>query len=147
MLKDSPSSHREPTSRKEIQRLLRLAERDLIQAKVPGLYPDGRFAFAYNAALQLATAYLRLYHVRVRGSYHHLHTAQELKTLLPHGQRQFGLVFEQARRKRHKLMYDQAGVASEAEAQALITAVQEFRDWLCKELAERFPAYASGEGK
>lgn len=107
MLRDSSSSHREPTSREEIQGLLRLAERDLVQAKVPGLYPDGRFAFAYNAALQLATAYLRLHHIRVRASHHHLRTSQELEVLLPSEQRQFALDFERARRKRHKLMYDQ----------------------------------------
>ena len=145
MFRDSPSSHREPTSREEIQGLLRLAERDLVQAKVPGLYPDGRFAFAYNAALQLATAYLRLHHIRVRASCHHLRTSQELEVLLPSEQRQFALDFEHARRKRHRLMYDQAGVVSEAEAEALIVAVQEFRAWLRKELVERFADYANGK--
>ena len=143
MFRDSSSSHREPTSAEEIQGLLRLAERDLVQAKVPGLYPDGQFAFAYNAALQLATAYLRLHHVRVRASRHHLRTSQELETLLPPEQRQFALDFEHARRKRHKLMYDQAGVVSKAEAEALIAAVQEFRAWLRKELVERFAEYAN----
>ena len=117
------SYHGEPTSREEIQGLLRLAERDLTQAKISGLYPDGRFAFAYNAALQLATAYLRLHHIRVRASRHHLRTSQELEALLPSEQRQFALDFERARRKRHKLMYDQAGVVSEAEAEALIAGV------------------------
>jgi hypothetical protein len=124
-----------------------LAERDLVQANVPGLYPDGRFAFAYNAALQLATAFLRLHHIRVRATRHHLRTSQELKTLLPSEQRQFALDFERARRKRHKLMYDQAGVVSEAEAEALIAAVQEFRAWLRKELVERFADYIPGNGK
>jgi len=145
LLRDSSSSHSEPTSREEIQGLLHLAERDLVQANVPGLFPDGRFAFAYNAALQLATAYLRLHHIRVRASRHHLRTSQELETLLPSEQRQFALDFEHARRKRHKLMYDQAGVVSEAEAEALIAAVQEFRAWLREELVERFADYANGK--
>jgi len=143
--RDSSSSHREPTSREEIQGLLRLAERDLVQAKVPGLFPDGRFVFAYSAALQLVTAYLRLHHIRVRASHHHLRTSQELETLLPPDKRPFALDFEHARRKRHKVMYDQAGVVSEAEAEALIAAVQEFRAWLHKELVEHFADYADGK--
>ena len=145
MFRDSSSSHSAPTSREEIQGLLRLAKRDPTQSKVPGLYPDGRFAFAYNAALQLATAYLRLHHIRVRASHHHLRTSQELETLLPPNKRPFALDFEHARRKRHKLMYDQAGVVSEAEAEALIAAVQEFRAWLRKELVEHFADYADGK--
>lgn len=52
--------HHEPTLREEITNLLRLVERDLAQAEIRSLYPDGRFAFAYNAALQLATAFLRV---------------------------------------------------------------------------------------
>ena len=145
MLRDSFSSHSEPTSREEIQGLLRIAERDLAQAQVPGLFPDGRFAFAYNAALQLATAYLRLHHIRVRATRHHLRTFQELETLLPCEQRQFALDFEHARRRRHKLMYDQAGVVSQAEAKALIATVQEFRAWLRKELVERFADHVNSK--
>jgi len=48
------------TSADEIRALFRVVERDLEQAKVPGLYPDGRYALLYNAALQLATIVLRL---------------------------------------------------------------------------------------
>ena len=46
MLKDEHILHDEPTSREEIAGLFRLAKRDLAQAKIRGLYPDGRFAFA-----------------------------------------------------------------------------------------------------
>ena len=66
MLKDD-DLHHEPTSRAEITNLLRLVERDLAQAEIKDLYPDGRFAFAYNAALQLATAFLRVQHIRIGG--------------------------------------------------------------------------------
>ena len=47
MLKDD-GLHHEPTSREEITNLLRLVERDLAQAEIKSLYPDGRFTFAYN---------------------------------------------------------------------------------------------------
>ncbi len=47
MLKDD-GLHHEPTSREEITNLLRLVERDLAQAEIKSLYPDGRFTFTYN---------------------------------------------------------------------------------------------------
>lgn len=141
MFRDSSFSDRELTTREEIQRLLRLAQRDLAQARVPGLYPDGQFVFAYNAALQLATVYLRLHDIRIRAAHYHLRTSQKLESILSPEQRQFALEFEHARRKRHSLMYDQAGVISEAEAKALIEMVQEFRIWLGKELVERFAGF------
>jgi len=141
-LSNDRSYHGEPTSRKEIQGLLRLAERDLTQAKIPGLYPDGRFAFAYNAFLQLATAYLRLHHIRIGSSSHHIRTFQALEDLLPKERREFALDFDRARRKRHALTYDQAGVVSEHEAQELIEEVNEFREWFLKELTAHFPQYS-----
>ncbi len=119
LLKDD-ELHHEPTSREEIANLLRLVERDLAQAEVESLYPDGRFAFAYNAALQLATAFLRVQHIRIGAHSHHARTFRELKRLLPPEQRRFALDFDRARRKRNTLMYDQAGAISDYEVQELI---------------------------
>jgi len=106
------------------------------------LYPDGRFAFAYNAFLQLATAYLRLHHIRIGSSSHHIRTFQALEDLLPKERQEFALDFDRARRKRHALTYDQAGVVSEHEAQELIEEVNEFREWFLKELTAHFPQYS-----
>jgi len=46
------------TSKKEIENLLALVRRDIMDAKVEGLSSDRRFACAYNAVLQLATILL-----------------------------------------------------------------------------------------
>lgn len=46
------------SSREEIKNLLGLAHRDLRACQVKGLDADWRFAIAYNAALQAATAAL-----------------------------------------------------------------------------------------
>ena len=132
---------RQPTSAEEIHALLRLAERDLQQAEVPGLYPDGRFSFAYNAALQLATATLRLYQIRVGASSHHVRTFEELRRVLPDEKREFALEFERARRKRHMLTYEQAGGVSESEAQNLILRVHEYQAWLFEYINSNFPRY------
>lgn len=45
-------------SKKEIAGLLALADRDLADARVAGLSTEGRFQFAYNAALAMASAAL-----------------------------------------------------------------------------------------
>ena len=140
MLKDD-DLHHEPTSREEIANLLRLVERDLAQAEIKDLYPDGRFAFAYNAALQLATAFLRVQHIRIGARSHHARTFRELKRLLPPEQHRFALDFDRARRKRNTLMYDQAGAISDYEVQEFITEVKEFREWLLHELSSQFREY------
>ena len=49
---------------------------------VSELDPDGWFAFAYNAALQLATAYLRLHGLRVPATGRHAPTFRELHDLI-----------------------------------------------------------------
>ena len=46
------------TSAEEVADLLKIADRDLAAAKVPGLDPDWQMAISYNAALQLATVAL-----------------------------------------------------------------------------------------
>lgn len=138
----SPASpHRDPTSEEELRNLLRIADRDRRQAALPGLDPDGKFAFAYNAALQLATAYLRLHQVRVSAQSRHFQTFQELRNLLPPEHRRFAVEFERARRKRHALMYDQAGLASEGEAADLLATVDDFRGIVWNAIRERFPGF------
>jgi len=131
--------HREPTSPEEIRALLRLAERDQRQARVPGLDPDGRFAFAYNAALQLATVYLRLEGIRVPTPARHAQTFQELFARLPPALRHWAADFDRARRKRHTLMYDQVGTVGEAEVAELLAQVAEFGEWVEERVRERFP--------
>lgn len=145
LLKDD-DLHHEPTSREEIASLLRLAERDLAKAQISDLYPDGRLAFAYNAALQLATAFLRVQRIRIGAHSHHVRTFRELKRLIPVEQRQFALDFDRARRKRNTLMYDQAGAISEHEAQEFIAEVKDFREWLSHELSTRFKEYLPDKG-
>jgi len=46
------------SSREQIRNLLALADRDIQACRTPGLPADWRFAIAYNAALQAATAAL-----------------------------------------------------------------------------------------
>ena len=74
---------RQATSADELRALFRVVERDLEQAEVPGLYPDGRYAFIYNAALQLATIVLRLRGLRVVAPGHHRETFHVVEPFVP----------------------------------------------------------------
>ncbi|MCK4411040.1 hypothetical protein KAV67_02030 [Candidatus Bipolaricaulota bacterium] len=121
---------RQETSADEIHALLRVVERDLEQAEVTGLYPDGRYAFVYNAALQLATIVLRLKGLRIGAPGHHRETFHVVEPLVPEAMRSIVAEFEHARRKRNTVMYDQAGTISEHEVNDLREAVKEFASWV-----------------
>jgi hypothetical protein len=107
-----------------------VVERDLEQAEVPGLYPDGRYAFIYNAALQLATIVLRLKGLRVVAPGHHRETFHVVEPFAPEAMRSIVVEFEHARRKRNTVMYDQARMISEHEVNDLREAVKEFAAWV-----------------
>jgi len=121
---------RQATSADELRALFRVVERDLEQAEVPGLYPDGRYAFIYNAALQLATIVLRLRGLRVVAPGHHRETFHVVEPLVPQAMQSIVAEFEHARRKRNTVMYDQAGTISEHEVNDLREAVKEFATWV-----------------
>ena len=55
------------TSKKEISDLLALIKRDLTDARVTDVSNDWRYAMAYNAALQLATAVMYAEGLRTAG--------------------------------------------------------------------------------
>jgi len=59
------------TSRRELDDLLRLAERDLVDASIAGLSTDRRFMIAYEAAVALATIPLYASGFRTEGTGHH----------------------------------------------------------------------------
>lgn len=121
---------KQPTSRDEIQRLLGLVERDLQQADIQGLHPDGEFGFLYNAALQLVTAVLRLNGLRVGQISHHKATFQAVRDLVPADLQSEVDLFEHSRRKRNALTYDQAGVITRADIAGLREAIAAFESWV-----------------
>ena len=64
---------REPASRTEIEELRALAKRNLREASLEGLSPDGCFSFAYDAARILATIAIRAsgYRIKKTGGAHY----------------------------------------------------------------------------
>ena len=120
----------QPSSRQEVENLLGIVKRDRSQADLEGLHPDIRFELLYNAALQLATIVLRLSNLRVAQAGHHRETFRAVKDLVPASLQATISHFDQARRKRNSLVYDQAGTVTETEVGGLKTSVDAFEMWV-----------------
>lgn len=125
---------RHRTTTKEIQDLLRVADRNLKDAAVEEISFDLRFTTAYQAALQLATIVLAASGYRTKGAGHHWITFKILPELFGRGIKDLADYFEQCRNKRNLSDYDRAGEISDDEASELLGEVKKFRgtvlDWL-----------------
>ena len=65
---------KQPSSKKEVEDLFKIVERDLHDSKADGVSDDWQFGIAYNAALKLATILIRSAGYRVKGHGHHMNT-------------------------------------------------------------------------
>ena len=124
------------TSASELHDLRAVVERDLKDARIPGLSADRRFATADNAVLQLTKMVIACEGYRVVGLGHHRTTFLALELAM--GAEMIRLVpyFDSCQRKRNQVEYDSANVATESEAGELVTRAEEFQklveNWIRK---------------
>jgi hypothetical protein len=103
------------SSGEEIANLFAISDRDLEACQTRNLPADWRFAIAYNAALQAATAALTAAGYRASRDSHHHRVIQSLEfTLAP--ERKMIDTFDSFRKKRNMSSYDVAGSVSDKEA-------------------------------
>src|SRR3990172_3121957 len=115
-------------SRKEIASLLALADRSLADAGIGALSAEGRFQFAYNAALTVASAALHAsgYRTNSNAPGHHAITVESTEHT-------FGadaaLVrkFDGFRRKRNRVSYDAPAALSEPEVTEMLALARQLR--------------------
>jgi len=126
---DSGDLQQQPPTAEEIGRLLEIADRDLKDAMASGISVDRRFAIAYEAALTLSVAALRAAGYRTRGSSssHHWLTFALLPELMAEQVESRSRYFQLCRRKRHRVAYERAGLATETELSELMGEVKAFR--------------------
>jgi hypothetical protein len=103
------------TSPEEITNLLGLSDRDLATCQVKQLPADWRFAIAYNAGLQAATAALAAAGYRAARDNHHYRVIQSLEFTIAPDRRVID-TFDGFRKKRNISSYDLAGSVSDKEA-------------------------------
>jgi uncharacterized protein (UPF0332 family) len=135
---DAGALRRHRSSRREVADLLAVAKRDLCDARVIALSLDRRFATAYSAALQLATAVLAASGFRAtaqRG--HHVVTWQALPELMGVDSGDTAVYLDSCRALRNRSDYDRVGVVSQAEVEEILRETEAFRgqvmDWLSRE--------------
>ncbi len=120
---------KEPTTKSEIDALRALADRDLKDAALAQLSPDGRFSMAYNAARTLATVTIRAsgYRVKQSGGAHY-NTFLALPAAMGTPFDTLASYFDGCRQSRNDLSYGAASVVSGSDADELLRKATEFRD-------------------
>ncbi len=127
----------ESTSKSEIDELFGVADRNLRDAALPGLSPDGCFSLAYAAARTLATIAIRAsgYRVKQTGGAHY-NTFLGLPVAMGPSFSTLATYFDTCRQSRNDLSYGSANVVSKSDAAELVAKASEFRDavrdWLRK---------------
>jgi hypothetical protein len=123
------------SSAEEIAALLAIVERDLANARLPGLSEDWKLGIAYNAALQAATAALAAAGYRAAREQHHYRTIQSLALTIGWPAAKISR-FDRFRKKRNIGGYEVAGAVSAPEAREMHELASGLRDdvaaWLRK---------------
>jgi len=132
---------RHKTSKKEIQSLLRIAERDIADARVKGLSADRKFATAYSAVLQLAIITLYCEGYRPAGMGHHFTVFQTLRETMGPQFHELVDYFDACRIKRNITDYDRAGEISTKEAAELLREAKKFKREVLRWVGQNYPEY------
>ncbi len=114
------------TSKKELDDLRAIVERDLQDADLEELSDDRRFATAYNAALQTSKMVIACAGFRVAGRGHHQATFEAIELAIGPPAATYSAFLDMCRRKRNMVDYDMSGVATEAEVEQLINETKAF---------------------
>lgn len=111
----------------EIQKLLQVAARDLTAAE-RNLLDDHDWAYtiAYNAVLQAARAMVLAKGFRPRGGEQHATVVQFIEETLGKKYASQIALFDQMRRKRHRVIYEMAGLVSKQEAEQGVAFAKKF---------------------
>ena len=111
----------------EIKQLLQLAIRDLSTAtRNLDEAPDWAYSIAYNSILQAGRALMFFDGYRPRGGEQHATVVEFVEERLGAAYTAQVQLFDQMRRKRHRVIYEVAGLVSKQEAEQAIIFAREF---------------------
>lgn len=127
------------TSRREVDDLLQLAERDLADAGVAAISADRRFMTGYEAAVALATIPVYAEGYRTEGIGHHQTTFLAVSMVMGDEASDLADYFDTCRTKRNATAYDRVGSTSEMEVEELVDAVGTFREMVQEWLKANHP--------
>jgi hypothetical protein len=114
------------SSHEEIKNLLGVVDRNLKECQAKGLGADWRFAIAYNAALQAATAALAAAGYLAARDSHHYRAFQSLEYTIK-AEPKLIYHLEAFRKKRNLSSYEMGGTVSDGEANEMAALAKELR--------------------
>ena len=115
------------TTEEELKAIFGVIDRNFKDAAIKGLSSDQKYILSYQAAFEVALALIKCHGYRPIKIGHHYIVWQCLKELLNEEKiRKQVLLFENAAKKRSKLSYDIAGLASQKEADEMCRETQDF---------------------
>jgi len=113
----------------QVNEVLKVGERDLNAAKDnlrEGNY-DWALAIAYNSMLQASRALMLSRGYRPIGEYKHVAIVEFIKVEFSNEvSRNLAFAFNKIRRKRHRVVYEQAGITTEREASEVVELAEKF---------------------
>ena len=123
---------------KEVKQLLQLAVRDLVTA-VRNLEeaPDWAYSIAYNSILQAGRALMFFDGYRPRGSDQHATVVEFVQERLGDPYAAQVRLFDQMRRKRHRVIYETAGLVSKMEAEQAVAFAQTFVEQITQMITDQ----------
>jgi uncharacterized protein (UPF0332 family) len=132
------SIHPFEATRGEIKKAMGIARRDLTLAeKLLGENFDWCFAIAYNAVLQTCRAFMFHSGYRPASAEAHKATFEFMQIVVEEPFKKSISYFDRARTKRHRTLYNDAGLISEKEAEELLKRAKEFLSYTESKLKER----------
>ncbi|HEV2965183.1 MAG TPA: hypothetical protein VG649_25385 [Candidatus Angelobacter sp.] len=126
------------SSAEEIRNLLNLVDRDLRTSQVKELDTDWKFAIAYNAALQAASAALAASGHRAAREAHHYRVIESLEFTIE-ADTKIIRKFDAFRKKRNLLSYELGGTISEKEAEEMQALAMTLRFQVDRWIREKYP--------
>jgi hypothetical protein len=131
---------RHRTSKRELDEIRAVIQRDLGDAQIAGLSADRRFTTAYNAALQTATMAIACTGYRVTAKAgHHRVTIDAITLTVGNSGKRYADYLETCRRKRNVIDYTRAHVATDSEAGEIVKMATEFNDLVESWIESKFP--------
>jgi len=113
-------------TKEELTAIMGVVERNFQDAGIKGLSSDQKYILSYQAAFEAALALIKCYGYRPIKVGHHYIVWQCMKDVLGEKARKSILLFENAAKKRNKLSYDIAGIASQKEADEMFREARDF---------------------
>jgi hypothetical protein len=115
------------SSRKEIEGLISIVDRDLSDAREQRISADWRFGIAYNAALKLCTILLHASGYRAGQALQHKRTIDAVPLVLGESRKDDAAYLDACRIKRNTVEYTTAGAATESDADELLAFATRLR--------------------